>query len=249
MIMPISTQNKINDINNILSEFGLPEVVILNPNDIVAQKKNARYFKPEKFQMLVENIKSAGSLKSAPLVFFDESIDKYRIIDGTHRVQGSKDAGLSSILCFLEKPESNDEKISKQLSYNALTGEDDKLILSELFKSITDIDLKFATGLSDELHKIEYTSLNFKLGASKQLTVMFLPEDIEEYDSGMNKIAEDLILKQSDEARVTSLEYWDKFIKIIQKVKKNENIKSNGSAILRLIELANEQINLDKIGD
>jgi len=236
-------QKKVKEINAILKSLGLPEIVILDPNSLIAQKKNARYFKPEKFQTLVNNIKNEGSLKSAPLVYYDEDVKKYRIIDGSHRVQGAKDAGLKAIMCFLDNPNSNDEKISKQLSFNALTGEDDKLILAELFKSIKDIELKFATGLDDELHKIEYSSLNFMIGASKQLTVLFLPEDIAEYDKGMEKIAQDLSIKPSDEIRTTSVEYWDKFVQAILKVKKNENIKSNGSAILRMIELANEQLN------
>ena len=68
---------------------------------------------------------------------------------------------------------------------------------------------------------------------------MFVPSDIEDYDKGMEAIANTMSVKTSSEVRLTSLEYFEAFKKAIIKIKKNENIKSNGTALMRMVELAN----------
>ena len=233
-------QHKLSDFNEILVTLGMLPLALVNPKDILPQEKNAHYFVPEKFKLLVNNVKKYGRLASVPLVYKDG--EKYRVIDGAHRVESSKEAGLPYILVFVDSPDSKDEIISKQLSYNALVGKDDPVILAELFNSIEDITLKIESGLSSELVDISYNSLNFHVGEHKELLLMFMPDDVKVFDDGMDKIMDFTVAKPSTEVRVTSLEYYDKFLDAMRKVKKVENIKSNSIAVLRLVELANERI-------
>ena len=71
---------------------------------------------------------------------------------------------------------------------------------------------------------------------------MFLPEDIDDYDNTMNEITEKMLTKSQSEIRLSSIKYYDNFAKTIRKIKKVENIKSNGVALMRLIEIANNVI-------
>ena len=232
-----------NNLNAVLSKYGFPEILMVSPDECLPQKKNAHYFKAEKFQQLITNIKNDGFLASIPLVRRENG--KFRIIDGTHRVDGSKAAGLDKILVFVYEPKTEDEAISKQLSFNSLVGQDDKLILTELFNSIKDINCQIATGLSSEIIPISYTSLSFKLAAFKELTFLFIPTDIDDYDKIYNEIAEHSFVKSSAEVRISNIDYYEKFTHIIRRVKKVDNIKNNGTALLRILEYA--QMFLDTV--
>lgn len=223
---------------------GMPELLYVNPADILPQEKNARYFKPEVFQQLVENIKSDGYLESVPLIY--RFGDKFKAISGHHRVKGAVEAGLPKILAFCITPQSRDQIIQKQLAHNALVGEDDKLILKELFFEIQNLELRFATGLNSEIEKIDYSSLNFKIGEFKELILLFLPEQISEYDQGIEEMLSATNIKQGTAVRVGSLEYYDKFISVLSRLKKNDNIKNNAAALLRMVEITNNYLKQQK---
>lgn len=231
----------LNALNDSLSGSGLPKLAILNPKDLKGQDVNARYFLPEKFQQLVRNVQRDGRLESTPLVYHDGS--QWRIISGHHRILAAKEAGLENVLCLVAEPQDNDEIVSKQLSHNALTGVDDRVLLSQLFNSIADIELKIATGLNSDISSISYTSLNFRLGEYKEFNIMFLPEELEDYDRAIERIAtESLGLKSQTELRTTDIAYWDKFAETVRRIKKLDNIKSNGVALQRMVELALESL-------
>lgn len=234
-------QSEVAALNEKLQALGFPGIVLLSPKEIKGQDVNARYMLPEKFQQLVRNIKRDNRLESAPLVYHDG--EQWRVISGHHRVKASVEAGLDSILCFITTPESRDELTSKQLSHNALVGTDDKVLLQELFNSIRDIDLKIGTGLNSDIGSINYQSINFRLGEYKELTIMFLPEELEDYDNGLEIIAREALgLKSQTEVRTTDISYYDKFADTLRRIKKIENIKSNGVALLRMVELAQERL-------
>lgn len=233
-------------LNKELKKSGMLELDLVNPKDCLPQKINARYMTAETMHQLTDNIKNDGHLESTPLVYRDaKKPEKYRIISGHHRVDAAKAAGLESILVMIAVPKNTDEIITKQLSHNALSGLDDKTILHELFNSIQEVEQKIRTGLMDEAGSINYTSLNFRIGTFKEFTVMFLPEDIGLYDEAVediNKIIQESGVKPTTDVRLSSVQYYEEFKNSIIKLKKVENIKSNGVALMRMVELANEQM-------
>lgn len=240
--MPNDLKQAVEMLNKQLESYDLMRIDVVHPSDCLPQKKNARYFEAEKFQQLVSNIRDDGNLESVPLVYEADEEGKYRIISGHHRIDAAKEADLDWILVMITDPEDRDEVVMKQLAHNALSGKDDDVILAELFQSIDDIGKRMATGLSDEVDKINYASLNFRVGSFKTFTVLFLPEDIGVFDETMKLIEDELSVKGDEEIRIGSLEVFDKFAKQIQKVKKTENIKNNGVALMRMVELAEEKI-------
>lgn len=168
---------------------------------------------------------------------------KYRIISGHHRIEAARTAGLDSIMVMVTEPASDEDVISKQLAHNALVGKDDPVILAELFAKIKDIQLRLATGLNDEIAKISYPSLNFKLGATRQFALLFVPEDAIAFDNGLEALEEfarSIPVTASTEVRIVSTDNWKHFADLMRRVKKSENIKSNATAMLFLIQLATE---------
>lgn len=237
-------ENNINELLNSLNEKfreqGLCELAYVSPKDCLAQQVNARYMKPEIFQTLVGNIKTDNRLESTPLVYRDG--EKYRIISGHHRVDAAKEGGLEFILVLVTTPKSADEIVSKQLSHNSLVGIDDENVLNTLFQSIENIELKLRTGLQDAQTKISIDSLNFKVGIWKDFSIVFLPEDLASVVKDMEIFAKDIPIKSSDTVLLANEKNYNDFCAVLRKVKKNENIKANATAFVRMVELAKMQL-------
>lgn len=225
--------------------LGLPEIAIVKPSDCIEQEKNARYFSPEVFKQLVDNIKADGRLEGVPLCYQteeDKKNGKYHIISGHHRVSASKQAGLEWIMIFVITPKDRDEIIAKQLSHNSLVGKDDKVILFELFEEIKNIEQKIASGISSEIEKISYTSLNFHLGNFRQFTLLFSSGEDEKFDELMTELENTASFKQDSVVRVVDSKNFDKFADNLRKIKKLENIKNNAVAFSRMIDICSEYL-------
>lgn len=235
-------------VNKIFSEAGLLEIAVVNPNDCYGQKINARYFDQSTFTQLVENIKEEGALESTPLVYRHAKQDaKYMIISGHHRVDGAKQAGLGSILVLIAKvnPDDKDSIVSKQLAHNALVGKDDKMILAELFNSITSTIKKIQTGLQDEISKINTTSLNFTISTFEQFTITGVPSDVKLYDQTIQDIEKKLAVKSDSTLILVDKDVFPDFEKHIRKVKKVKNIKNNATAFFEMVRLARKGLEIE----
>tara|TARA_R110000824_G_scaffold295738_3_gene484035 strand:- start:409 stop:1137 length:729 start_codon:yes stop_codon:yes gene_type:complete len=231
---------EIKELNEKLAANNMLQIKLVNPKKCIEQKVNARYFTAEKMHTLTNNVKQSGHLESVPLIY--EEDDKDYIISGHHRVQAAREAGLENILVMVAKPEDKDDIVSKQLAHNELVGIDDETILSELFTSIEDVSKRIATGINDDICKIDYTSLNFRIGEFKEFTVLFMPEDEGYTDEVMSQVAERLSIKSKSAIRLTNIKYWERFATVIRTIKKCENIKSNGTAFIRMVELAEQMM-------
>lgn len=233
-------------LNEKLKVLGMYPLALVDPKKCKPQRKNARYMKPEVFRRLVENVKRSGTLESVPLVMLvDGTEDVYEIISGHHRIEAAQKAEVKLILVMVAPTLSLDEKVSKQLAHNALEGQDDAVVLAELFSSIQDLQLRLSTGLQDQLEKLAYVGLSFKAGEFKQFTLLFLPEDAGIVDEALDGLVEGMIVKGDDAVRLTSIAHYDRFASAIRKLKMAENIKNNGVALLRLVELAEQQMMVD----
>lgn len=235
------------ELNGHLSQQGILELVLVDPKDCIAQRVNARYFTVDKFKQMVANIRKGG-MESVPLLYQDDELkaegNKFEIISGHHRIDAAKEAGITLILAMVSRNITRQELVSKQLAHNALVGVDDKAILKELFDSLEEIDLRMASGLSDEIAKVSYESLNFKVGTFKSLLMLFVSPDLEDFNNIATEITENSQIAQSDEVMVGTLPSYDLLIEAIQKIKKVENIKNNAVALHRIARIAIEQVRL-----
>ena len=190
--------------------------------------------------LLAKNIKRDGKLESVPLVV-DEGDGKFAIVSGHHRVEASEKAGIEKIIVMVTEVENVSHLRAKQLAHNALVGQDDEVVLKKLYESIESIEDKLYSGLQDKLDSVNIASLSFRAGNFKEFVVAFLPEDVEAYDQVVEEV-DQMTFSGSSDIRLATMKTFDQFAKAIRQVKKAENIKSNGAALFRVIELAKERL-------
>ena len=150
--------------------------------------KNARYMNKEQFSALTHNIKSDGAMSSLPLCHREEAGGRLLVLSGNHRIKAAVEAGLAEFLVLLiEGPLTEARKIAIQLSHNAISGQDDEQILKELWKQIDDLEASIYSGISAEaierLENTDFTTISEQRILFKEVSLLFLPEEIESMTS------------------------------------------------------------------
>lgn len=200
-------------------------------------EKNARYMKNETFQNLVNNIKRDGGLSSIPFCYLTEE-GKYRVLSGNHRVQAAKVAGFTELLViYTDKPMTRDEQIAVQLAHNSLVGEDDPVILQELYNEIEDLTLKYYSGLDDkvleQLEKVQVMGLTEAQLDYLSLSFVFLPEEaerlVEVLEKVKNELASDAILARNTE--------YSRLLDTVAKTQGAYNIHNGATAIMLILDV------------
>ena len=209
-------------------------------DDLREQDKNARVMTPQKFDRLSFNIKSHG-LESLPLCALNVSQERSEllIISGHHRVRACRQAGLKTLHCIvIERNMTKDEIISKQLSHNALNGEDNKEILRELYEEIEDANWKIETGLAEkelafQKQDIKVDDMNFDFDF-ELIQIAFLQTQKEKFDNVIKLLESDAKVYEAD------LKVFERFKRALTKASKNDNIRSITAIIVRMCEIVEQ---------
>jgi len=209
------------------------------PGELKLLEKNARYMKAEQFQNLVENVKKDGNLSSLPLCY-READGKLRVLSGNHRVMAARHAGVEHILVMVVADEKNaDERLAIQLSHNAIAGQDDLVILKELWESIKNVQARVYAGLDSEtlkaLQGIQFSAITEQRLRYKLTSFLFLPEELEDLDSLLKETAAAFA---GDVVYLAHLQAFDAFFELVTRIKKRCQIKNSAAAFLKLMELA-----------
>jgi ParB-like nuclease family protein len=143
---------------------------------------NARYMRHEMFAQLVENIRRDGQLTSIPFAV-REPDGGYLVLSGNHRVMAAKEAGLEEIDVLLTDDELDEQRrVALQLSHNAIAGEDDPVVLAQLYEQL-EADWRVYSGLDDrELELLQAVQVpGFREAELDFMNVLisFLPEEAE----------------------------------------------------------------------
>jgi len=219
---------------------------MVTPGELKLLEKNARYMRAEQFQSLVENITKDGNLSSLPLCYREKD-GKLRVLSGNHRVQAGRQAGVEQVLVMVVGDEKDaDERLAIQLSHNAIAGQDDLVILKNLWESIQNVQAKLYAGLDSEtiksLEGIQFAAIAEQRLNYKMANFVFLPEELENLDQLLKEIA---VVFAADVVYLASLNIYDAFFELIVQIKKHCQIKNSAAAFLKLMELA--MIGLEKL--
>lgn len=222
---------------------GMPyKVAIVDPAALQLARKNARFMKSETFKTLVSNIKRDGNLSSVPFCFRD-SAGAYHVLSGNHRVQAAIQAGIDRIMILYREDMKDDERISIQLSHNAIEGEDDLAILKELWDSISDIDLKLYAGLDsitlEKLDKIEFQAISEARLDYRSVSFLFLPEELERAREIFDRIH---VIFGKEDVYLFSMQKWEQFFGVISQIKSRCNLKNSAAAFTVLLDLAESKL-------
>ena len=219
---------------------------MVTPGELKLLEKNARYMKAEQFQSLVENIKKDGNLSSLPLCYREKD-GKLRVLSGNHRVQAGRQAGVEQILVMVVGDEKDaDERLAIQLSHNAIAGQDDLVILKELWESIKNVQAKVYAGLDSDtvkaLQGIQFAAIAEQRLQYKIVTFTFLGHEVENLDELLKAIA---VAFASDVVYLATLEAYAPLYELMLKIKKHCLIKNTTAAFMKYNELA--QIGYDQM--
>ena len=112
------------------------EIWRVSIDEIKEQDKNAHFMNKQIFDRLSGNIEKEKRLESLPFCVLNN--DRIELISGHHRVRAARKACILEIYILIDVSGmmSRGEIISKQLSHNALVGDDDQEILKQLFLEI-----------------------------------------------------------------------------------------------------------------
>ena len=221
-------------------ENGL-EVWKLNITTIKEQDINAQVMDDRKMKIMTSNIKQRGALESLPYIYKDGNT--FRIISGHHRVRAANDAGMKSIYALVETNSLTQSQItSKQIAHNELVGEADKEILAELIKQMKEVDDLIASGLPDELlntvkadnQTINLPQLSFDW---RIVSLTFLPKQMENLENLVK-----LVDSKADFVGVADRKQYEAFCSALSKYGKAKNVKSMGTTVAMLTEIALKEI-------
>lgn len=232
------TRKKIDDMNNKLAKENHPfKLAIIDIEQTELLEKNARYMTSEQFHTLVKNIKRDGGLSSVPFCY--KVKEKYRVLSGNHRVMAAKEAGIKNILVmYTDKKLSKQEQIAIQLSHNAIEGQDDPVILKELWNEIKDIDLKFYSGLDDkvlgELEKVSIDPLSEVSLDYRTLSFVFLPEEAERLEKAFE---EALKVCKANDIYVSKTTEFDRLLDAIAKTNDSYNIRNVATSMMIILDI------------
>ena len=213
------------------------KVAVVPVEDLELVEKNARFMRSETFRNLVENIRKDGGLSSVP--FCVKHGDRYRVLSGNHRVQAAVEAGLERVLVlYTDRGLSRQEQVSIQLSHNAIVGEDDPVILKELWQELEDISLKFYAGLDDkllaELEKVSLEPLSEVNLDFRTFTLLFLPEEVDRVEAVFEKAKGSVT---GDSIRLARLAEFDRLMEAIAKTQAAYNVKNVAVALMLVLEV------------
>jgi hypothetical protein len=199
--------------------------------------KNARFMSHEMFQNLVDNVQRDGGLSSVPFCWFDG--DVYHVLSGNHRVKAAQTAGVASILILYDdRPLSRQEFVARQLSHNAIEGQDDPAILRELWREIEDVALKYYAGLDDKtLNLLADASIDSLAEARldfRAVSFLFLPEEAERLREAFRKAAETTI---ADEGWAARLDDFGRTLDALDKAKASFAIHNAATALMLVLDI------------
>lgn len=211
-------------------------------DDLREQTKNARTMTPKMFKRLAETIGKAKRLEQLPFAALrrDGERDRLELISGHHRVRASRTANVLHIFVLVDVTGlSRGDVVAKQLSHNAIMGQDDPDILAQLFEELENIDQMMESAVDPEALTIANTMPPVSIDAVtvdaeiKTMTIIFLPSQVNDLD----RVCQYVKALIGDEAAVAQRDQYDQFVHTIQRLGAKEDIRAIGSILAKMIEI------------
>lgn len=202
--------------------FTIETVDILRVDPI---EKNARFMRNETFRQLVDNIKNDGALSQIP--FCVKAGDRFITLSGNHRLKAALEAGetVLPIIYPTHRELTRAEQVAIQISHNAIAGDDDPIILLELFNELGTVSDKLYTGIDDkalaqleavDISQIDSVKLNFRI-----LSFFFMPEEISELKDAFDDASKRV---SSSETYLANMKDFDDLLTALAEAKSSANV-------------------------
>lgn len=225
-------------------------VVGVNDVKVLDASENARYMKPETYSRLTANLSKDGVLESAPLVHPNGN-GELVVTSGNHRVIAARDAGLKHILVLVGESGLNEgERLKKQLSHNALVGEDDPQILVGLWAKLDTLEQRLYSGLDSEqmaeLEKIDFRAITGGKLRVEAVTLFFTHTEKLLFDSLLDRLRQEAVMS---DVYLAPIEKFDAFWRAVVDAKADYKVKNTTTALMVLIDRIEEESGVGVNGD
>jgi hypothetical protein len=216
-------------------ELGWADVDALREQD-----KNAHLMNPVMFRQLADNIKRRGGLESIPFCALVNGV--IEIVSGHHRARASREAGLRRVPILLDVTGLSRSAIAaKQLAHNFINGYDDKDVVAEIAKLITEVDDMIESYLENSQIEVTNIDVGTLLNPSmeiewKEVSFLFLREQFDKFKELV------LALGKKDMVGVAEPDRFKPFMEALRKYQKYSDIHSVGMAVDLLTRKAEEEV-------
>lgn len=224
------------------------EVWKLDIATIKEQDVNAQVMDKRRMRILTSNIKNRGALESLPYVY--KNGDNFEIISGHHRTRAANAAGMKQVYALVETNQLTKSQItSKQIAHNELVGEADQEILGQLVRQMQEADDLIASGLPEEyLNSIQGESVTIDLPQLdfdwRKVELTFLPKQLKEFETLCKSVG-----NQTEMVGVADREQFDAFSNAMIQYGRTMDIKSVGTVVSLLTEIALREIEEAKLAE
>ena len=214
--------------------------------DLKPQAKNARFMTAAQMKRLTENVRRDGHLTSSILVYAPEG-EPMEILSGHHRVDAALAAGLEqSEAHVITTPLSEERKTAIQPSHNAVTGQDDPAQLAELYQSLSELDERLYSGLTDDdvqkFQGLDILDLAAAQPEHQEITLLFLAGHEKAFREALASIEKAVKTKHPTIYHLACAEDFDQLFEAIIAVKAHTNVFNSATALRIVAELALERL-------
>lgn len=201
--------------------------------DVEDAPVNARFMRSREFQALVSNIRKDGALSSVPLVWERPKDGKLQWVSGHHRTKAGGAAGVEYTLAIvIDWDMSRPEEVARQLSHNAISGQDDLSVLKSLWDEIDDVDFKVYAGLDDKvlegLADFDLRGLTEEPLDLRQVVLLFTPSEIEHLDALVERLE---MVGEQEKLYVAIRHDFDRLITALTQARKSYGVKNAATAM------------------
>lgn len=219
------------------------ELRVVDIADLKEADVNAQVMAPKDFDRLTENIRTRGQMESLPYVAQPPGSDELRIVSGHHRTRAAGAAGLTRIPILVDTSALTRSQITaKQIAHNQLVGLSDEAIIRELLKELESVDDFLETGLPEEfLPGVATDSPPILMPHAdfdwRTMSFVFLPHQLDDFRRLL-----DTLDGQQEIVAVAPRETFEAFARAVSQFQRIKEIRSAGTAVALLTELALEKI-------
>ena len=210
----------------------------VDPRSLELLGKNARFMRHETFGRLTSNIERDGALTSVPFCVRSRREGcTWLVISGNHRVKGAIKAGLATIHIMVTYDEvTPDQAKAIQLAHNSLVGEDDPVVLKEIYESIDECSLKEYSGLDDKVLEL-LSKVGVEPLASAQLewtsvVFLFLPDEVDRLKRSLEQCG-----KAAKERFGARFQDYDRFMEALALAGESYGVSNTATALTLLVEV------------
>lgn len=217
-------------------------IVRLKLADLIQLEKNPHKQTDIEHKQLIDNMAGDQVMLSAPVVYRGE------ILSGNHRVAAAIKAGIveADVIEIITEL-TLQRKRAIALSQNGIKGYDDKTLLAEFYRDL-DINWKQYTGLTDSVlgkDKAKLESLSLTEPKYQEVTVLFLPEELDVFMQALRRVEGRTLSRQSPTliGRYNDFRIW---FDAMVKIRKVKGLTEQALILRQMAELAMKALDAEE---